>query len=294
MVRIRYLLPAFLLLATMPLRAQFALEDFALTTCGQSESLFRSGLEAAEQAGVGASGGAGGVAGASSLQISVPETGRTQTFLLHVPAGYHDQVAWPLVVALHGTAGSAASAPGYAASIRLLWQPLADREGVLVLAPIASGNQGSWVPAIDTPALACAMASIERAWSVDRARRYLWGFSAGGHYAHALALGNSLRLAAYAVNAGVLYGYACGQPGTPYDCATTLPQVPRRIPASLRVGILDTQLRPYVLGDIGRLQAGGWTAGLDLSYAEFYGGHTAENTEVEAAWDWFQLHRLMP
>lgn len=296
MLRTTVAFPAFLLLlATMPVRAQFAREDFAFTDCGQAESLFRSGLETAEQAGVSASGGAGGDAsGAISLQISVPDTSRTQTFLLHVPMGYHDQAAWPLVVALHGSPGSAAAAPAAAEAIRDLWQPLANREGVLVLAPIASGPQsGGWVPSLDTPALACALAGIERAWNVDRARRYLWGFSAGGHYGHGLALGNAGRFAAYAVNAGALQAFACGSPGSPSDCAVTLPQVARRIPVSLRVGVQDPLL-PYVSGDAGRFQTAGWTAATDLLYATFVGGHTVEATDAETAWAWFQTHSISP
>lgn len=282
----------FLLLATVPVRAQFAIEDFAFTACGQAEPLFRSGLEAAEQAGVRASGGAGGSAsGAVSLQIRVPDTGRTQTFLLHVPTDYHDQAAWPLVVALHGSPGTAAAAPSAAAAIRELWQPVADREGVLVLAPIASGSQGGWVPTFDTPALACALAGIERAWNVDRARRYLWGFSAGGHYGHGLALGNARRFAAYAVNAGVLLAFACGSPGSPSDCAATLPQVARRIPVSLRVGTLDA-LQPYVSGDATRFQAAGWLAGTELTYSTFVGGHLIGSADVEVAWAWFGPRRL--
>lgn len=296
MLRTPIAFPAFLLLlATMPVRAQFAREDFAVTACGQAESLFRSGLETAEQAGVSASGGAGGDAsGAISLEISVPDTGRTQTYLLHVPVGYHDQAAWPLVVALHGSPGSAAAAPAAAASMRVLWEPLSDREGLLVLAPIASGNQGGWVPSWDTPALACALATIERAWNVDRARRYLWGFSAGGHYGHGLALGNAGRFAAYAVNAGVLQAFACGLPGSLSDCATTLPQVARRIPISLRVGILDTRLRPSVIGDADRLEVAGWLPGVDLTYSEFYGGHTVGNADIDAAWGWFAPRPLLP
>jgi poly(3-hydroxybutyrate) depolymerase len=279
-----------LLLAIAPAaRAQFPLEDFALTQCGRAEPLFRSGLEGEEAAGVRASGGKAAVqTGAVSIAVTVPDTGRSHTFLLQVPQAYEAARAWPLVVALHG---SAASPPDAAALIRTLWQPTADLEGTLVLAPIASGNSGGWAPDFDTPALACALAEVERRYDVDRARRYLWGFSAGAHYGHALALANSTRFAAYAVNAGALYGFACGQPASGYPCETLLPTVARRIPVQLRVGSNDG-LESYTDGDEQRLQAAGWVSGETLRKNKFVGGHTVGAGDVGWAWAWFEGRAL--
>jgi poly(3-hydroxybutyrate) depolymerase len=269
--------------------AQFPLEDFALTQCGRAEPLFRSGLEGDEAAGVRASGGkAGTQVGAVSFAFTVPDTGRTHTVLLQVPAGYDDRQAWPMVVALHGAAASPSSA---AAAIRTLWQPTADLEGALVLAPIASGNSGGWAPDFDTPALACALAEVERRYDVDRARRYLWGFSAGAHYGHALALANSTRFAAYAVNAGALYAFACGQPASAYPCEGSLPTVARRIPVQLRVGTNDT-LEPYTDGDALRLEAAGWSVGSTLKTTKFVGGHTVGAADPGWAWSWFEGRAL--
>lgn len=270
-------------------QAQFPLEDFALTQCGRAEPLFRSGLENDEAAGVRASGGKStGETGAVAFEVSVPETGRTHGMLLQVPLAYEGTRAWPLVVALHG---SAASPPDAAAAIRALWQPKADLEGALVLVPIATGSSGGWAPDFDTPALACALAEVERRYDVDRARRYLWGFSAGAHYAHALGLANSTRFAAYAVNAGALYGFACGQPGTAYACEDLLPTVVRRIPAQLRVGSNDP-LESYTEGDVLRLQAAGWATGETLKKSKFVGAHTVGSADVSSAWSWFEGRSL--
>ena len=279
-----------LLLSASSARAQFPLEDFALTQCGRAEPLFRSGLEGDEAAGVRASGGRSATAtGAVTFDITVPDTGLTHSVLLQVPLAYDTSRAWPLVIALHG---AAASPPAAAGVIRTLWQPTADVEGALVLTPIASGNSGGWAPGLDTPAIACALAEVERRYDVDRARRYLWGFSAGAHYGHGLALANSTRFAAYAVNAGALYAFACGQPNTVHACDVLLPTVARRIPVQLRVGVSDP-LEPYTDGDELRLQAAGWTLeDATLNKLKFAGGHTISASDASWAWGWFEGRSL--
>ena len=274
-------------------RAQFALEDFDATLCGERESLFRAGMEAAEQGGAQPSGGSGGIAGSSSASIDVADTGRTHAVRIFASPFLGPAQAVPLVIAMHGAAGSAAAAPGAADAIRNLWRTRIGNVGAVLLVPVASGAQGGWVPGWDTPALACAIAEVERRYNIDRRQRYLWGFSAGGHYGHALALANSDRLAAYAVNAGALWTLACGQPGSPSDCAITLPTASRRIPVALRVGDTDP-LASFVAGDETRLQTAGWTSGIDLSLTQFAGGHSVGNADVEAAWAWFDGRRLDP
>lgn len=274
-------------------RAQIVAEDFDATACGARESLFRAGMEAAEQGGARPSGGAGGSAGSWSLSIAVPDTARTHPARLYASPFLDPAQAAPLVIALHGAAGSAAAAPGAADAIRNLWRTRIANEGAILLVPIASGAQGGWSPDWDTPALACAIAEVERRYNIDRRRRYLWGFSAGGHYGHALALANTNRLAAHAVNAGALFALACGQPATANDCAATLPGVPRRIPVSLRVGD-DDPLASFVAGDADRFEAAGWLPGDEVSLTVFQGGHVIGAADIDAAWAWFEGRRLEP
>lgn len=284
-------LTTLLLAAVMatPAVAQIPLEDFALTDCGREEPLFGSGLEDDELDGARPSGGkAGTQTGPVAFSVTVPDHGRTHAMLLHVPLGYDGSRAWPLVVALHGTAPSP---PLAAEAIRALWQPRAELEGALVLTPIATGNSGGWSPMFDTPALACALAEVERRYDVDRSRRYLWGFSAGAHYAHGLALANSNRFAAYSVNAGALYGFACSAPGTDSDCEVLLPAVARRIPVQLRVGRNDP-LETHTDGDEQRLQRAGWIPGDTLRTSKFVGGHAIGAADVDWAWNWFEGRAL--
>lgn len=277
--------------ATPTLHAQFAAYDFVSTGCANERGLLRAGFEDRDIVSPtgGPSGGSGGAfPGPQSLTVTSPAG--THAALLHVPGAYTADQAWPLVVALPGAAGSAAAAPAAANQIRALWAPVAEREGALVVVPIASGTQGGWVPGIDQPAVACALDRVARDYNIDLDRRYLWGYSAGAHFGHALALGNPGRFAAYAINAGALEVLSCSAGGA-YACATTLPQIARRIPASLRVGESDP-LRAHAQADANRFRAAGWVEPDRLGHAEFFGGHTVDAAEVEAAWAWFAPRRL--
>lgn len=286
----------FLLLLSMvaPARAQFSAWDFATSGCVADLGTFRSSFEPGDAAVAfgGASGGSGGAfPGDRSMQVFVPGTGQTHTVLLYLPAAYSPQQAWPSVLVLHGAAGSAEQAPFAAADFRAFWSGIAEREGAVLVVPIASGNAGGWLPSVDAPAIGCATSAVAQAYNLDLDRRYLWGFSAGAHVGHAVALGNAGRFAAYAVNAGALWAAACSQPGTGQDCAQLLPQVVRRVPVSLRVGDQDP-LRPYAAGDAQRFQQAGWETGEMLLYAEFPGGHQIDFPDIEAAWTWFEPRRL--
>lgn len=286
---LRITLAASLLLGAGSALGQFSGYEFGQTGCPDDGGLLRAGFEArdAEWPGGGPSPGlGGGPQGPSTLSVQVPELGETRDMLLFVPLDYDAAQPLPLVVVLHGAPGSAAAAPAAADAMRALWLALAEREDVMVLAPIAAGNQGGWVPDRDQPAIACALAELARRYPLDLDRRYLWGFSAGAHFGHALALGNAGRFAAYAINAGALYALACGAAGTAFDCANTLPGALRPLPVQLRVGTGDA-LRTYVRGDRGRLQQAGWEVGTGVAYDEFFGGHTVSIEDAEAAWAWF-------
>jgi poly(3-hydroxybutyrate) depolymerase len=70
---------------------------------------------------------------------------------------------------------------------------------------------------------------------VEPTRTCLWGFSAGAHFGHALALDNPDIFAAYAVSAGALGQYACSVPPQLFNppCATYLPAVTRKVPVEI-------------------------------------------------------------
>lgn len=270
-----------------PASAQLAAYDLALTECAPDEPMFRSGLEPAELVGVRPSGGAWEVGpDADILDVQVTQTGRIHRAYMALPPGYSPLVAAPVVVVLHGAAGSDAAADQAAQTFRDFWTAPAAGFGAIVITPVASGASGGWVPSLDGRGIACLLAEAERRYNIDRSRRYIWGFSAGAHYGHALALGNASRFAAYAVKAGALGSLVCSPYTTSEDCADVLMPVPRRIPAQLRVGGADP-LRNYTGADAASFALAGWVSGVDLQASQVSGGHQVGAADASAAIVWF-------
>lgn len=203
----------------------------------------------------------------------------------------------PLVVVLHGTAGDIVNAHYQAQVLRDLWTPAATRFGFAVLVPVAGSSRGSWVAplnATDAPTdydvIAAAIADFESRHDIERARRYLWGFSAGGHVAldvvvNALHSGFGRRqFAAVAINAGVLGGLACNGISET-ACNAALRTAFPRLPVSMLVGDADP-LRPYAENDAARMVANGWVEARNFRYLEFPGGHWVDVAHPESHWAW--------
>jgi poly(3-hydroxybutyrate) depolymerase len=222
-----------------------------------------------------ASGGSGGAYPGNQVRsVFVPQTQSQRTYYLHVPASYQPGRAHPVVIVLHGATGSAATTPAEAQAIRALFAPSTGPGGAIVIALPASGAQGGWVPSSDGPFIGAALDDVEGTYNVERARRYLWGFSAGAHFGYAMGLWNTDVFAAMAVKAGALEAFA--GPEAPS-------QAERRLPVDIRVGQQDPLL-PYAQADRQRFIAAGWTFGLDLTYVESGGGHEIDAADAAAAW----------
>ncbi len=245
--------------------------------------------------------GSGGVFGSGRGYIAVPG------FESH-PAYAHREYFWfvpelayagpmPVVVTLHGSAGSPANARNEARIVRDLWIDAARRHGFAIVSPVAGGSRGSWVAPLaagdaptDYDVIAAAMNDLESHFDIERARRYLWGFSAGGHVALDVVLNpvhpafGRRQFAAVAVNAGVLAGLACaGRSET--DCNTALRQAFPRLPVQVLVGDADP-LRTYAEGDSVRFPAQGWVADRTVRHLAFSGGHWVDFTHPDLHWDW--------
>jgi poly(3-hydroxybutyrate) depolymerase len=239
-----------------------------------AQTLFEGGFEAhwSPQS----SAGSGGASGLVQREIALG-SGGTRSYHLAVPTGIDlagEGVALPLVVALHGAAG-AGLADQAAQSTRNLWSDQAQTHGFMVIAPAASGSQGGWVPSIDFAQIDSALEDALLAYPVDTTRIHLWGFSAGGHVAHALALQRDpQRYAGYAINAGALDAYA-GASAPAFAI--------RHTPLSLRVGNNDPLL-DFVLTDQQRFISAGWTLGHDLQLVVFAGGHALSAADPAAHW----------
>lgn len=245
--------------------------------------------------------GSGGFGGSGNAFVAVPG-------YESLPAYAHREYFWfvpeqvplgpmPVVVLLHGTAGSPANARSEARTVRDLWRDAASAHGFAVIAPIGGSSVGSWVvpetagagPS-DYDVIAAVIADLESRHNIERARRYLWGFSAGAHVALDVVLNpfhagfGRRQFAAVAANAGALAGLACTGM-TNADCDAQMRAAFPRLPVQMLVGTLDP-LRNQALADGARFLSQGWTQSRDYQYVEFSGGHWVDPPHAAVHWAW--------
>jgi phospholipase/carboxylesterase len=104
-------------------------------------------------------------------------------FWLYVPEHYRCDVAWPLVMALHG---------GSSTGRQFLWTWLRDARsrGAILVAPTSVGSTWALLgPDADTPNLCRAIERIRSRWNVDATRLLLTGMSDGGTFTYLSGLG---------------------------------------------------------------------------------------------------------
>lgn len=209
------------------------------------------------------SGGTGGMVGLQSRTLTV--AGNSVDYLVYAPIQYDPAQAWPVLFVFHGQGGT---------NLITLsnWMSLADMNGFVVAATQGTGSSGGWSPAADSQVLQNALNDVEGAFNIDTKRRYMWGYSAGGHFAHIIGLANSTFFAAYAVSAGVVQ--------QSYNAT-------RLIPVSIHIGTTDPLL-PGAQRDRTELMNRGHT----VEYHEFQGGHTILPGHRQQAWDDMKGHSL--
>lgn len=248
-------------------------------------------------------GSGGAFPGKLSRSVHVADLGTgTQAYYLYLPSDYTPIHSWPLLVALHGVAPYG-SQDSYASSTRDNWVTAATAGHFIVAAPVAhdvyydSNFQPyavSWlVPPTSGPSdydmFAAIRTDLESAYNIERTRIYGWGFSAGAHVMHDLAVNtysaafNAGTMAAYGVSAGVLQGLACPGPSDA-GCAPLLANLPRRIPVDIHIGTSDPNYVEAV-ADHNLFLAQGWTDGQTMHYTAFTGGHTYTIAQLTAIWN---------
>jgi poly(3-hydroxybutyrate) depolymerase len=244
-----------------------------------STSIFSGSFEREWQAQNSA--GFGGASGSSMRTVFVPGIG-SRSYFLFAASGTSEPR--PLLIALHGAAGPG-QASNAAIGTRDSWVAEATAAGFVVIAPIASGSQGGWIPGADFPTIDVQIADALSAYTIDTARTYLWGFSAGGHVAHGMALlRDPNRYAAYAVNAGALEAYAG---------ASAPLQASRTVPLAIHVGTSDP-LFPFAESDRDRFLNAGWNLGSTLRFEPFAGGHTYSSVELAKIWRFLCRRAVLP
>lgn len=259
--------------------------------CAHPDAIFVDGFQTAAAITRLPSHGSGGATGSVSRSIIVPGYG-THTIHLRVPASYSPTRPVPMVLALHGQAGSPSAANTAAQAVRNAWAAVADANGFIVIAPVATGGSGGWLAPPPNPSdysiMAAAIADVESAYNIDMSRRIGWGFSAGGHVMHDIMLndfGAPISIdtfAAYSVSAGILQGLACDGLNAA-QCNALVGAASRQIPVDIHVGTTDSLL-PYATSDRNIFDANGWVLNNDLWFTTFVGGHTYATSQLDEIW----------
>jgi poly(3-hydroxybutyrate) depolymerase len=284
--------------------------DLPSWSCAHPDAIYASAFDADEAlVPLDPSLGSGGFyPGNSTRTVFVAHFG-SHDYYVHAPKGYTPQRPWPLLLVLEGAAGSVTGAINQAQTMRTDWKALADAQGFIVAAPVASGSNGGWIePTVDGTGpsdydvLAAIVADLEAAYNVERTRRYAWGYSAGGEVLHDIMLtgwsGMSAdTFAGYAVTGAVLAG-------CPDYQASIQPCVPshatRAIPLDIHLGINDPYIPlSYAQSDVVAFAAAGWELGNTLFYTEFSdgspaGGHTFSAADLSQAWHNLCPHAVIP
>lgn len=244
-------------------------------------------------------GSGGGHPGDVTRTVFVPGMGAREYFL-YLPTSYSSTRPLPLVLALHGQAGSPPQAAAAAKAVRTAWRALAEQHHFIVAAPVASGTSGGWTapPGVPTDydVFAAALTDVQTAYNIDVSRRIGWGFSAGGHVMHDLVLGQYSSeididtFAAYGVSAGALAAFACtGQA----SCASLVTSATRTIPLDIHIGASDPLL-PHASNDRSLFLAHGWSLGNTLWFTSFAGGHTFNTTHLGEIWENLCSFQVLP
>ena len=217
-------------------------------------------------------GNGGTFPGNQNISLNIPQVG-VRTYYLYVPNAYQPDQAWPLLVLWHGQVVPG-QADAEAQNIRSFWQQTAEANNVIILAQASSGASGGWLPGTDSQILAAMIDDVQGLYNIENNRIYGWGFSAGAHVMHAIALNNTDFFAGYAASAGTLSNFA----GT-----AILQSVPRKIAAFVSVGTQDPLFADAESESV-LFQQAGWVLGENYWLDVFNGGHQL-NTDLPAkAW----------
>ena len=293
-------------MAVLLLSASTAFADTGITlppwVCAQPDAIFVNGFENGETAVPHhpSLGNGGLYPGDQTGTVTVPGYG-SHDYFLHLPSDYVPTRAWPLVVALEGAAGSMAAAVSEARTIRSQWSTIVPGDQYVVIVPVASGEQGGWIPPdvngngpSDYDVIAAAISDTDSAYNIELTRQYAWGYSAGGIILHDLVLTgwsgiDANTFGAYAVTGAPLAG--CPTYNTVQSC---VPADSRRIiPLDIRIGLSDPAL-PYVRNDKVTFINAGWVLNTTLDYTEFNGGHTYSTADLTLDWGDFCPNAVVP
>lgn len=234
-------------------------------------------------AGTSSSGGSGGNGSAKpNCKYAAHATGLQEytqvggsPFHTYVPASYDPEVAHRVVFILHGQDSDGTG------EMAALWQPIADAESLVLVAPKGSGAatdpasypNGANFKTTDLNQIAELVGEIDECYNVDPHRHILWGFSEGGFYGYLLGLGAAELFSGLAMG-GANTGFAQQNGFAPATAAW-------KIPVSHVHGTQDQNPIGYTRQDQTAFEA----AGHVFTLHEHPGGHSISAEQVQMQWD---------
>ena len=149
--------------------------------------------------------------------------GAPRTYYVYIPPSISAAAPPPLLVALHGSRGNGRD-------LIRNWTELADREGLIVVAPNATTPVGWKIRGDGPDYLRSVVDATAAICAIDRRRVYLFGYSAGAVHALTVGLIESEYFAAVAIYAGAWLDARS---------YTALQFAARKIPVAMVVGDRD-------------------------------------------------------
>ncbi len=153
---------------------------------------------------------------------TIVSEGKKRTYYIYVPKSVQPASPVPLIVLLHGS-------NHVGLSLAEKWNDLAEKEGVIIVAP-DSADSSHWSVPGDGPAFLHELVeSVKTKYPINARRVYLFGHSGGAVFALLMSLYESEYFAATAIHAGALY----------QESTFLVEQAKRKTPIQIQVGTVD-------------------------------------------------------
>lgn len=207
------------------------------------------------------------------LKETITVDGAARTYYIYAPPSEKPQ---PLLLLLHGSGRNG----------RIMidnWKDLADKEGIILVAPDAK-NSSAWLVPEDGPEfLHKVIDTVVSKASVDKRRIYIFGHSAGAEFALYMSILESRYFAATAIHAGAIRSVEFSI----IDYAT------RKIPVAIWVGTNDDFFPLKVVRDTrDALTSRGIAAKLTEMPGHDHNYYAVSSKVNREAWDFLKTQTL--
>jgi tetratricopeptide (TPR) repeat protein len=153
---------------------------------------------------------------------TIVSEGKKRTYYIYVPRSVQPSSPVPLVVLLHGS-------NHVGLSLAEKWDTLAEKEGVIIVAPDSADSSHWSVPGDGPQFLHELVESIKTKYPINSKKVYLFGHSGGAVFALLMSLYESEYFAATAIHAGALDA----------ETARLIDLAKRKTPIQIQVGTVD-------------------------------------------------------